>query len=295
MSAPMAHLLAGLLLDVGAKATIVLAAGFAGDALLARRSAAERHALWAATLLSLPALAPAVAAARGQDLAVEAAWLGGVWAVGALVALTPLVVGRWWLGAVARRGQAEGEVVRARPGDVSGPLMFGWLRPRVVVPADWETWAPAHREAALAHERAHVARQDWAMHAAGHVVCALFWFHPLVWAARRRLVMAAELAADDAALATGLRASDYASALLYLSRLRAARAGLSASQGAERRIRAVLELRPRGSRRGPALVVAAAAQLPTLVAISGFALWAPPATPPGCAPDGASFTEGPLP
>ena len=75
MSAPMAHLLAGLLLDVGAKATIVLVAGFAGDALLWRRSAAERHALWAATLLALPALAPVLAFTRGQDLAAEAAWL----------------------------------------------------------------------------------------------------------------------------------------------------------------------------------------------------------------------------
>lgn len=283
MSAPASHLLAGVVLDSGAKATVVLAIGLLADGLTPRGSAAARHAQWAFLLLGLPLLAPVAYAVQGTGLAVEAGWLAGVWAVGVGVALLPLVGGRLWLEALVRRGADDDGLVVARAGDLAGPVTFGWWRPQIVVPADWPRWSDADREAALRHERAHVARGDWAVQTATAVVCALFWFHPLAWWAHARLVDAAEHAADDHALLSGLKPSAYARALLAFSQRRAAPAGLSAGRAAEARIRAVLTPGPRSARRWPTAVTLAVALLLLVPALGAVPLGSP-APPPTCRP-----------
>jgi hypothetical protein len=48
------------------------------------------------------------------------------------------------------------------------------------------------------------------------VACALYWFHPLVWTAARRLRDASERACDDLAIRLGSRPSEYADHLLRL-------------------------------------------------------------------------------
>jgi len=64
---------------------------------------------------------------------------------------------------------------------------------------------------------AHIARWDAAWHGVARVAVALFWFNPLVWIAARRARLERERACDDAVLARGLRATDYASDLLVLA------------------------------------------------------------------------------
>jgi Zn-dependent protease with chaperone function len=283
MSAPASHLLAGVLLDASLKATAILALGFLADGLAAGGSAAAKHAQWAVLLLALPLLGPAAYVAHGTGLAVEASWLGGFWAVGVGVALIHRVGGRLWLEALVRRGAEVDGLVVARAGDLAGPVTFGWWRPRVVVPADWERWSEADREAALAHERAHVRRGDWAVQTAASLVCALFWFHPLVWWAHARLVTAAEHAADDQVLLAGVKPSAYARALLAFSQHRAAPAGLSASRSTEPRIRAVLNPGPRSTRRWPTAAALAACLL-GLVPLLGAVPIGSPAPPPTCGP-----------
>ena len=73
------------------------------------------------------------------------------------------------------------------------------------------------RSGALVHELEHVRRGDWAVHLAARVAGTVFWFHPLVWIAFRRMCLEAERACDDAVL---LRAEStgYASQLVQLAR-----------------------------------------------------------------------------
>jgi beta-lactamase regulating signal transducer with metallopeptidase domain len=98
--------------------------------------------------------------------------------------------------------------------DAGTPFACGLLRPTIVLPADAESWPAARREQVLVHELAHVRRRDPVAHAVAHLACALYWFHPLVWVAARRLRAESERACDDLVLACGAKASDYAGFLL---------------------------------------------------------------------------------
>ncbi len=80
-----------------------------------------------------------------------------------------------------------------------GPVAFGIFRPTVAVPADFEAgFTPPQREAMLAHELAHLANRDPLWLLVAELVCALAWWHPLMWWARRQFRAACEAAADEA-------------------------------------------------------------------------------------------------
>ena len=96
----------------------------------------------------------------------------------------------------------------------SVPFVFGLWRPTVVLPAEARDWTEERRALVLSHELAHLKRCDPVGHALGRAACALYWFHPLVWVAARRLRAESERACDDLVLRNGVRASDYADHLL---------------------------------------------------------------------------------
>jgi hypothetical protein len=109
----------------------------------------------------------------------------------------------------------------------------------------------------------------------------MYWFHPLAWYVRRRLVLEAERAADDAVLAT-TDAADYADQLLRLARaasaLPSAVLSMARSQDLAVRIRSVLDRhQTRGAatwraRSGVALVTAVAVAVlsPLAATAAGF-------------------------
>ncbi len=78
--------------------------------------------------------------------------------------------------------------------DVAAPVTVANV---ILLPSDVVNWPAAMREAVLAHERAHIARWDFAMLLASQVNQAVFWFSPLSWWLHRRLAALAELASDD--------------------------------------------------------------------------------------------------
>lgn len=101
-----------------------------------------------------------------------------------------------------------------RSEDAKMPFACGLLEPTIVLPAECDGWTLDRRRAVLLHELAHVRRRDLIGHTVGRFACALYWFHPLVWTAAKRLRSESERACDDLAINCGARASDYAEHLL---------------------------------------------------------------------------------
>jgi hypothetical protein len=101
------------------------------------------------------------------------------------------------------------------------PVTWGLFRPTILVPS---TLAHARDDASdcldavLAHECAHIARRDAIGQLVAEVAVSVWWFNPLVWAAAREARLERERACDDAVLARGMRASDYAAHLVAIVR-----------------------------------------------------------------------------
>lgn len=104
-----------------------------------------------------------------------------------------------------------------RSADETMPMAFGTRRTALLIPASADTWPDDRRRAVLLHELAHVARYDCLTQILAAVACALYWVHPGVWWAARRLRVERELACDDRVLAAGADARDYAGHLLELA------------------------------------------------------------------------------
>jgi bla regulator protein blaR1 len=96
------------------------------------------------------------------------------------------------------------------------PILVGAWRPRVVVPADFESrYTREECALVLAHERAHVERGDALANAVAMLLLCLSWFNPLMHWAIGRFRFDQELACDAQVLAvTGVARRRYAVALL---------------------------------------------------------------------------------
>lgn len=135
------------------------------------------------------------------------------------------------------------------------PLCVGWWKPCVLLPPGWRSWGDMTLRAVLAHEVSHVVRRDVAWQFVARTACFLYWFHPLVWLAARKMRIERESACDDSVLGMVDQPVDYASVLLRFAREMVARtkpaaaalpmAGLS---GLEGRVQAILD---KGRRRSP--------------------------------------------
>ena len=98
------------------------------------------------------------------------------------------------------------------------PVTWGFLRPRVLLPQESSQWDCERRRIVLAHEFAHIQRNDWAVQMAAELVRTVYWFNPLVWMGCNRLRQESEQACDDIVLTTGIHAPVYAEHLLALAR-----------------------------------------------------------------------------
>ena len=167
---------------------------------------------------------------------------------------------------------------------VASALVFGWLKPVIVLPAAAVgRLSEAEIEALLAHELAHVMRQDFLVNLLQTFVeCALF-YHPCVWWASARMRHERELCCDDIAVAVCRDEVLYSNALLRLEELRMEPA-LAATGGRLRdRIRRLLNA-PEASRISAAPVVALALLIGVSVALLAQSPPAAPAPPVPPAP-----------
>jgi beta-lactamase regulating signal transducer with metallopeptidase domain len=102
------------------------------------------------------------------------------------------------------------------PAPVSPMLLGGLGRPRLLVPQRlWERLDDHQRDALLLHELAHMRRLDHIVRGVELLATVLYWWHPLMWLARRQLRIAEELCCDAwVTHAFPAARDDYAAALV---------------------------------------------------------------------------------
>lgn len=143
--------------------------------------------------------------------------LFGMWSVRRIVRNAASVTGDTWdtlRFEIADRLSLKEAPVLVLSDKVAMPFACGFRTPTIVLPRNSNDWSTEQRTAVLLHEMAHIRRRDIVGHTVGRFACALYWFHPLVWTAAKRLRAESERACDDLALLCGARASDYAEHLL---------------------------------------------------------------------------------
>jgi beta-lactamase regulating signal transducer with metallopeptidase domain len=133
-------------------------------------------------------------------------WWLAAWLVGGGAVLLREVVRQYRFALLVRRQgrpmsrHAGLPVVRLAKAD-QGPALFGFWRPRILVPVDFERCYDADERALiLAHECMHARRGDLPCLLIGVLLRTAFWFNPLFWWALRCLRQDQELACDAAML-----------------------------------------------------------------------------------------------
>ena len=159
------------------------------------------------------------------------------------------------------------------------PLMCGFWRPSIVLPADARDWDEVELRCAVVHELEHVRRGDWVIQSAARVVLACYWFHPLVWIAWRQLCLEAERACDDAVIENAER-TDYADQLVSLARrMSTAQAqpaiGMANRSDLARRISAVLDATQHRGRAGLLALASTVAAAAVIVLALGHCMQSP--------------------
>ena len=138
---------------------------------------------------------------RGTDVPWRSLLLAG-WGCGALLAACLQLLRQ-------RRFQRELGPLRALPGGLwqaaaaAGlPAVIGVLRPRIVLPNDFERrYSARERALILRHERTHIRRGDLHGNALAALLACVYWFNPLLHYALRRYRHDQELACDARVIA----------------------------------------------------------------------------------------------
>jgi beta-lactamase regulating signal transducer with metallopeptidase domain len=251
---------------------------------LAKAPARMRFTLVAVSL-ALAAVAPAVtplfaggsAAAPPLPIAAKAITprfatiIALLYALGAVVAAARLLIAAARARRLLRESHPyEGDI---RLSDaIASPMTIG---ARILIPRSL-----AGNEllpAAIAHERAHVRRRDFALNALLEVMAVPVWFHPAALLLRRELAVLREMACDEEAAGRG-GAQYYAAALVRLAALAAQRDPVALAMTAtsiERRIHRLR--RPARSPRTARAATIATIVLPLALAAACTRVAVPPA------------------
>jgi uncharacterized protein (TIGR03435 family) len=160
---------------------------------------------------------------------------------------------------------------------VQVPCAAGWLRPVILLPVGMLAGLPIDQvEALLAHELAHILRQDYLVNLLQRLAEAILFYHPAVWWISSEIRREREHCCDDIAVSATGDAILYAEALagLEASRSEWSQTALAATDGSlPNRIARLLNIeRPRAT--APAAGVATA-----LIFVIGAALLAQSALP----------------
>jgi len=101
---------------------------------------------------------------------------------------------------------------------IGQPFVWGLLRGSIYLPADFVKIDNAeYRRGILGHELCHVMRFDAAVNCLQVIAQAIFWFHPFVWWANKRIRAEREKCCDEMTIARlGAKVRDYSIAIVNI-------------------------------------------------------------------------------
>ncbi|MDP9194942.1 MAG: tetratricopeptide repeat protein [Acidobacteriota bacterium] len=171
-----------------------------------------------------------------------------------------------------------------RSSRISVPVLWGVVKPVLLLPPDVVTWPSERLRVVLMHELAHLKRFDGISLIATRIAVSLFWFHPLAWSLERAGRSECERACDDLVLASGTKPSEYADHLLAIARsmptfdpFRSVTLAMSRKSQLEGRLLSILQ--PHVARRvfsGRGVAIACALAVAVIVPVSALRLIAEP-------------------
>jgi len=95
------------------------------------------------------------------------------------------------------------------------PFVLGYFKPVVVIPVEMLTGMPSNQmEAIIAHELAHIRRNDYIINVLQTIIETVFFFHPAVWFISSQIRKERENCCDDIALTVCEGSLIYAKALV---------------------------------------------------------------------------------
>ncbi len=146
------------------------------------------------------------------------------------------VTGIWQerLSDLFRRLQVIRAVVLLESALVQVPTVIGWLRPVILLPTSTVLGLTADQmEVILAHELAHIRRNDYLANLLQTVVETLLFYHPAVWWVSHQLRLEREYCCDELVVSTCGDPVTYARALTKLEEIRSGplRLALAANGG----------------------------------------------------------------
>lgn len=99
---------------------------------------------------------------------------------------------------------------------LSSPFAMGMIHPKIYLPYGMK---PENREMVLLHEQYHIRRKDQLVKAMACLLLAVYWFHPLVWAAWAVMCRDMEMSCDEKVLELigKARKKEYSMALLQFA------------------------------------------------------------------------------
>jgi cytohesin len=186
-------------------------------------------------LPSLPTTSPTIMERLARVTARQ--WLGLSWILGAaafvLFAVIKALRTNLWLWRQRKLLPAETQIgienlfshlgIKTFPKvwlveGIGQPFVWGLLRGSIYLPADFvKVDSAEHRRGVLGHELSHILRFDAAVNILQILAQAVFWFHPFVWWANRKIRAEREKCCDEMAIAhLGAKAKDYSDAIVNI-------------------------------------------------------------------------------
>ncbi len=166
-------------------------------------------------------------------------WAACIWMIGVLL-LSARLAGGWigvrklksgaspacaeldgMVGRLKRSLRVSAPVRLCTSAIVQVPTVIGWLQPYILLPVTALTGlSEAQMAAILAHELAHIRRNDYLLNSLQALIETALFYHPAVWWVGRQMRLEREHCCDDIAVTVCGSAFEYASALAEMEQIR---------------------------------------------------------------------------